>query len=182
MRADAKRNYDRIVEVARQVFREQGYDASLDLIARQAGVGPGTLYRHFPKRDDLIDAVMQSWVDGVNETAEKVLANEGSPRDLLLAWFEEYVRLISVHKGGPAKITCAMGDDGSPIRTKCEVLRGAGDRVLDRLREQDAIREDVTALHVARLVGGVATVADQSELDPAAVRPMLEVVADGMLK
>ncbi|MDF1605077.1 TetR/AcrR family transcriptional regulator [Nocardioides sp. YIM 152315] len=182
MRADAKRNYDRIVEVARTVFREQGYDASLDLIAKQAGVGPGTLYRHFPKRDDLIDAVMQSWVDGVNETAEKVLAHQGSPRDLLLAWFEEYVRLISVHKGGPAKITCAMGDDGSPIRTKCEVLRAAGDRVLDRLRAEDAVRDDVTALQVARLVGGVATVADQSELDLAAVRPMLEVVADGLLK
>ena len=60
MRADAQRNCDRIVEVARQVFREQGYDASLDLIAKQAGVGPGTLYRHFPSRDDLIDAVMQA--------------------------------------------------------------------------------------------------------------------------
>jgi AcrR family transcriptional regulator len=182
VRADAQRNYDRIVEVARTVFREHGYDASLDLIAKQAGVGPGTLYRHFPKRDDLIDAVMQSWVDGVNQTAEKVLAHEGGPRELLLAWFEEYVRLISVHKGGPAKITCAMGDDGSPIRTKCEVLRAAGDRVLDRLRAQDAIRDDVTALQVARLVGGVATVADQGDLDVAAVRPMLEVVADGLLK
>ncbi|SDD82764.1 TetR/AcrR family transcriptional regulator [Nocardioides lianchengensis] len=181
MRADAQRNRDRIVEVARTVFRAQGYDASLDLIAKQAGVGAGTLYRHFPSRDDLIDAVMQSWVDGVNETAEKALAREGGPRDVLLGWFEDYVRLISVHKGGPAKITCAMGDDGSPIRTKCEVLRSAGDRVLDRLRAEGAVREDVSALQVARLVGGVATVADQGELDVAAVRPMLEVVADGLL-
>ena len=59
MRADARRNYDKIVEVARVVFREQGYDASLDEVARRASVGPGTLYRHFPKRENLIDAIMQ---------------------------------------------------------------------------------------------------------------------------
>lgn len=182
MRADAQRNYDRIVETARQVFREQGYDASLDLIAKQAGVGPGTLYRHFASRDDLIDAVMKTWVEHVEMTADKALAHEGGPRALLLNWFEEYVRLISVHKGGPAKITGAMGDDGSPIRSKCQVLEDAGGRILEQLREQNAVRDDVTPLQVARLVGGVATVADQSGLDPVAVRPMLEVLADGLLK
>src|ERR1700752_3186167 len=110
VRADARRNYDRIVEVAREVFREQGYDASLDEIAKRAGVGPGTLYRHFPKRENLLDAIMQSWVDRVNETTDKALAHEGSDRELLLGWFEDYVALISLHKGGPAKITAAMGD------------------------------------------------------------------------
>ena len=182
MRADAKRNYDRIVEVARTAFRERGYDTSLDQIARDAGVGPGTLYRHFPTRDDLIDAVMQAWVDHVEETTDKALTHEGGPRDVLVNWFEEYVRLISVHKGGPAKITGAMGDDSSPIRSKCQVLQAAGGRVLDRLREQDAVRDDVTPLEVARLVGGIAAVADQSGLEPAVVRPMLEVVADGLMK
>jgi AcrR family transcriptional regulator len=182
VRADARRNRDRIVEVARQVFREQGYDASLDLIAKQAGVGPGTLYRHFPTRDDLVDAVMQAWVAHVEETADKALAHEGGPRDLLLSWFEDYVRLVSVHKGGPAKITGAMGDEASPIRTKCEVLQSASERVLDRLRAEDALRDDVSPLQVVRLVGGVATVADQSDLEPAAVRPMLEVLTDGLLK
>jgi AcrR family transcriptional regulator len=182
VRADAKRNYDRIVEVARTAFRERGYDTSLDQIAKEAGVGPGTLYRHFPTRDDLIDAVMKAWVDHVEETADKALTHEGGPRDVLLNWFEEYVRLISVHKGGPAKITGAMGDETSPIRSKCQVLQSAGGRVLDRLREEDAVRDDVTPLEVARLVGGIAAVADQSGLEPAAVRPMLEVVADGLMK
>ena len=181
MRADAQRNRDRIVEVARDLFREQGYDASLDEVARRAGVGPGTLYRHFPKRDDLLDAVMQSWVDGVNEAAEKALAHEGSPRDLLVAWFEAYVALISLHKGGPAKITSALGDDASPIHTKCQALTSATDRVLGRLRELHALREHVDAVQTARLVGGVATVADQGDLDPAVVRPLLGVIADGLL-
>jgi AcrR family transcriptional regulator len=182
MRADAKRNRDRIVEVAREVFREQGYDASLDEVAKRAGVGPGTLYRHFPKRGDLVDAIMQSWVERVDEAAEKALAHEGPPRELLVTWFQDYVRLISLHKGGPAKITSAMGDADSPIRHKCQVLRSAGDRVIERLRDEDALREGVDTLQVCRLVGGVASVADQSELDEAAVRPLLEVVADGLLR
>jgi AcrR family transcriptional regulator len=181
MRADAKRNYDRIVEVAREVFREQGYDASLDEVAKRAGVGPGTLYRHFPTRDALLDAIMQSWVLRVTEAAEKAVAHEGSARDLLISWFEDYVRLISVHKGGPAKITSAMGDPDSPIRTKCQVLTDANARVVERLRVEGALKDGVEALQVCQLVGGVATVADQSDLGEAAVRPLLEVVADGLV-
>src|SRR6476619_259079 len=140
VRSDAKRNYDRIVEVAREVFRVQGYDASLDEVAKRAGVGPGTLYRHFPTRDALLDAIMQSWVDRVDEAVEKALTHEGSPRDLLLAWFESYAELISLHKGGPAKITSAMGDPDSPILTKCQVLTRASQRVIDRLEADDALR------------------------------------------
>src|ERR1044071_720703 len=87
VRADAQRNRERIVEVARVVFRERGYDASLDDIAKKAGVGPGTLYRHFPTRDALLDAVMQAWVDRVDDGADKALTREGAPRELLAARF-----------------------------------------------------------------------------------------------
>jgi AcrR family transcriptional regulator len=182
VRADAQRNRERIVEVARLVFREQGYDASLDEVAKRAGVGPGTLYRHFPKRENLIDAIMQSWVESVEDGAAKALVAEGSPREVLLTWFAEYVRLISLHKGGPAKITTAMGDPSSPISHKCQVLRSATERVVERLQADQALRDDVDSLQIARLVGGVATVADQGELDESAVRPMLEVLADGLLR
>ncbi|RLV49197.1 TetR/AcrR family transcriptional regulator [Nocardioides mangrovicus] len=179
MRADAQRNRERIIEVARAIFREQGYDASLDLVAKQAGVGAGTLYRHFPNRESLVDAVMQVWVDRVNDTAGKAMAREGAPRDVLVGWFADYVALISLHKGGPAKLTCAMGDETSPIRTKCQVLSEAMRTVLSDL--EDDLVVPVDALQACRLVGGVATVADQADLDAEAVRPMLEVVADGFL-
>lgn len=182
MRADARRNRDRIVEVAREVFRERGYDASLDEVARRAGVGPGTLYRHFPTRDALLDAVMQVWVAHVTETTDKALTHEGPARDFLVRWFEAYVALISLHRGGPAKITSAMGVDDSPIATKTRVLLGQTERVVGHLRSQDALRDDVDAIQMCRLVGGVAVVADQGELDPAAVRPLLTIVADGMLR
>jgi len=182
VRADAQRNRDRIVEVARVVFRERGYDASLDDIAKQAGVGPGTLYRHFPTRDALLDAVMQAWVERVTETTDKALAFEGPAREFLLGWFDAYVALISMHKGGPAKITGAMGDESSPIATKTRILVSATQRIVEHLQQQGALRDGVDALQVCRLVGGVAVVADQGDLDASAVQPMLAVIADGMLR
>jgi AcrR family transcriptional regulator len=182
VRADAQRNRDRIVEVAREVFRERGYDASLDDIAKKASVGPGTLYRHFPTRDALLDAVMQAWVERVADATDKALVREGPARDFLLAWFDTYVGLISVHKGGPAKITQAMDDPDSPIVTKCSVLTAATQRIVDHLDARGDLRPGVTALQMCRLVGGVAVVADQGELDRSAVEPLLGVVADGMLR
>ena len=101
---------------------------------------------------------------------------------MLLGWFEAYVALISLHKGGPARITSAMGDPESPIRTKCQTLSGAADRVVTRLREEGALRDGVDAVQMCRLVGGVAAVADQGGLEADVVRPLLEVVADGMLR
>lgn len=182
MRADAQRNRDRIVEVARAVFREQGYDASLDLVAKRAGVGAGTLYRHFPQRENLLDAIMQSWVDRVTESVDTALALPGTPREMLIGWFERYVALISLHKGGPAKITSAMGDPDSPIVSKCQTLAHAADQVVSRLTALDAVRPGVDAVQMCRLVGGVAAIADQGGLDATAVRPLLAVVADGMLR
>jgi len=180
MRADARRNRELIVETARSVFRAQGYDAPLDLIAKQAGVGPGTLYRHFPTREDLIDAVMQQWVERVEETTEKVLAFEGAPRDLLVTWLVTYAELISVHRGGPAKITTAMSDPQSPITPKCNVLLGATERVRERL--SDDLKPGVDAKQMCQLVGGVATVADSSGQTVAQIEPLLEVLADGLLR
>jgi AcrR family transcriptional regulator len=179
MRADAQRNRDKLVEVARQVFREKGYDAPLDEIAKRAGVGAGTLYRHFPTRDALHDAVMQAWVDKVEIATEKALTHEGGARDLLLDWFRTYVGLVSSYRGSPAKITSAMGDPDSPIRTKCQVLAAANARVIERLG--DALKPGIEPVQMARLVGGVATIADTGNLDAAAVDPLLAVVADGVL-
>ena len=179
MRADAARNRDKIIEAARDAFRSRGYDAPLDDIAKAAGVGPGTLYRHFPTRESLVDAVMQAWVDRVNDAVGKVIAEGGTSRELLLRWFAEYVQLISMHKGGPAKITRAMEDDASPMRTKCHTLRDANAQVIEQLG--DDLRPGVDSLQFARLVGGIATVVDQGNLPAASVAPMLEVLVDGLL-
>ena len=179
MRADAARNRNKIVEAAREAFRTRGYGAPLDDIAKTAGVGIGTLYRHFPTRESLIDAAMQAWADGVHDTVGKVLAEGGTSRELLLRWFERYVELISLHKGGPAKITLAMEDDASPMRTKCQTLMAANAQVIEQLG--DDLRPGVDSLQFARLVGGIASVVDQGNLPATSVRPMLEVLVDGLL-
>lgn len=183
MRADALRNRERILDVARQVFREKGYDnASLDEIAKRAGVGPGTLYRHFPTREVLYDAAIQAWVETVGAAVDKALAGEGAPRDRLLAWFRAYVGLLTKNKGAAAKITTALGDEGSPFASKCRTYLNANDRVLDALRAEDAIRDGVDSMQLTRLVGGVAVVVDNSELSADVAESMLEVVANGVLR
>jgi AcrR family transcriptional regulator len=180
VRADAARNRAKIVDAAREVFREKGYDAPLDEVAKLAGVGPGTLYRHFPNRDSLVDAIMQAWVERVNATVEDVLTGGGDAREMLLRWLEAYVALITVHKGGAAKITGAMDDQTSPIQTKCQVLRGAKQQMIEKLAGD--LRPDVDSLQLARLVGGVATVKDAGDLPAPAVQPMLAVIADGLMR
>ena len=181
MRADAKRNYDKILATARAVFTERGTDSSLDEIARRAGVGPGTLYRHFPTREALVDALMQDWTDQVAADADAAIATGLPPREMLLGWFEHFVDHITLHRGAASKICAAMDDPASPMYRKCRVMSEANARVIDHLGADGDLRPGVDAANVMRLVSGVASVADTSHtaLD---VRPMLEVVVDGIVR
>ncbi|MBW4029753.1 MAG: TetR/AcrR family transcriptional regulator [Acidobacteria bacterium] len=182
MRADAQRNYDKIVVAAAEVFTQRGMDAPLDEIATRAGVGPGTLYRHFATREDLIDAIVKSWMAQIDAAATEAVESEAPTREVLQKWFATYVARISRNRGGPSKFATAMGNPASPIYSKCEVLRLANDRVLNRLRDAGALRSDVNALEVCRLIGGVAVVADQAELADSDIASMLGVIVDGLLQ
>src|SRR5215468_11273372 len=112
-RADAERNRDRVLEVAKEAFTRSGPDASLDDIAKQAGVGPGTLYRHFPSREALIEAVYRTEVDKI-AAAEARLSAELSPVEALRAWMLLFIDYIATKQlivpalhtlvGGPAKV------------------------------------------------------------------------------
>jgi AcrR family transcriptional regulator len=181
MRADARRKYDRIVEVAKDVWFKQGLDASLNEVARRAEVGPGTLYRHFPTREDLLDAVMKDWVDHIREAADRAVASSQPSRGLLLAWFEDLVAHICQHPGAAGRLIGAMDDPRSPLHNKWQVLVEANARVLDRLSADDALRSGADSADICRLVMGVAAVADHGKLDPPAVRPLLAIVADALL-
>lgn len=182
VRADAVRNRERIVEFARELFREKGYDAvSMDEVAKRAEVGVGTLYRHFPTKEALYDAAIQAWAETVTAAVAKALAGEGSPRDRLLSWFDTYVAFLTRHKGAAWRITSALGDPGSPFAAKCQTYLNANQRVIDTLAAEGAVRADVDAMQLCRLVGGVAAVVDNSELDAESARSMLAVVADGVL-
>ncbi|MFT4263516.1 MAG: TetR family transcriptional regulator [Nocardioides sp.] len=179
MRADAARNRDRIIEVGRALIREKGIDAtSMDEIAKAAGVGAGTLYRHFKTKDELYEAAMLAWAETVGAAVDTALAVEGDDRDRLLAWLESYAGFLTAHKGAAWRITAAMGDPDSPYAMKCRTYLNANERVRASL---PGMRPDVDAMEMVRLVGGIAAVIDNSELGPGAVKPLLTVVADGLL-
>lgn len=180
MRADARRNRDRIVEVAREIFRAKGYDAvSMDEVGKAAGVGAGTLYRHFPTKEDLYDAVLEAWTERVNAAVERALSLDGAPRQRLMAWLADFAAMLTEHKGAAARITAALGDPGSPFAAKCQRYLGANQRIIEGLAS--ALRPDVEPMQLSRLVGGIAVVADTSEISPDALTSMLEIVADGLL-
>lgn len=180
MRADAQRNRDRIVEVARVLFRAKGFAAvSMDEVAKGAEVGPGTLYRHFPAKESLYDAVLGAWADTVNATVDRVLTLNAPAREQLLNWLTDYAAMLTVHKGAAARITASLGDPASPFASKCDTYIGANQRMIDALAP--ALRPGVEAMQVCRLVGGVAAVVDNSELPADAAASMLTIVADGLL-
>jgi AcrR family transcriptional regulator len=179
VRADAQRNYDRLLTAAREVFRERGTDAPLDEVARRAGVGAGTLYRHFPTRDDLLNTLMQAWVDRLGAAATAAIDADGTPRERLLAWLRGCIAEISYSRGAAARLTASVGVPDAPLASKAAAFTAAHDRVLEALSGH--IRPGVDGVQLARLVGGVAMTADQGSLDAAQIEPLLGVVADGVL-
>jgi AcrR family transcriptional regulator len=186
MRADAARNRQLIMDTAHEVFTERGALAPLDAVARRAGLGIGTLYRHFPTREDLLLALVVPWTEEVELFCDEVVASAISPRTKLTRWLIEYVARVRVYSDCTAGMVGAMEDPSSPIRTKCEVMIRKSD-VLIRSTARvlaacgAAVRGDVDALAVNRLAGGVAMAADVSELSDAAIAELLEPIIDGLM-
>jgi AcrR family transcriptional regulator len=182
LRADAQRNYDKLVAAAREVFAERGAEGSLDEIAKRAGVGPGTLYRHFPTRDDLIDALMRDWSARVLADSEAAVEAGLPARETLERWFTDLVKHLTLHRGAAAKLSAAFDDPSSPIYRKCQMLADANEHVVSHLTETHELRDNVESRQVMRLVSGIATVADASGISSEEAAPMLDIVIDGILR
>lgn len=182
MRADARRNRDLLIAAAREVFAERGSEGSLDEVAKRAGVGPGTLYRHFPTRDDLIDALMRDWAEQIEADSDAIVFSDMNAREALTNWFDRYLESIGIYRGAAAKLVSAMDDESSPIYQKCQVLVRANEKVFDHLAGLDGLREGVDPREVMRLVSGAASVTDESGMDAAQARPMLDIIIQGILR
>ncbi len=180
MRADAQRNYDKLLTAARDAFREHGSAASLDDIAKRAGVGPGTLYRHFPTRDALIDAVMKDWADRVSADSKAVVESGLPGREALSMWFEHFIGHMSLYRGAAQKFVASMDDPSTPIYRKCQVLAAANNEVLTHVAESGVLREDVDSREVMRMVSGVASVIDQASMSKEDAKPMLDIILNGI--
>ena len=182
MRADAEMTHARIIKAATCCFGNDGTEASLNKIAKLAGVGPGTLYRHFPTREHLIDACMHNWEAALQSAADQAVSSQRDPAGLLLAWFEDLVAHISVYHGGPARLLRALNSHDALWVRRWQILDTANGRVFDRLLEQRAVRVDIDRRLVSVLVCGVATAVEAGQLDAGQRRVLLQVVVDGTLR
>ncbi len=176
-RTDALRNRERILEVAKGAFTRHGADASLDDIAKQAGVGAGTLYRHFPTRDALIEAVYRSEVDKLASAAHGFAAAM-SPVEALRAWLLLFVDYIAAkHIIAPA-LNSVAGGSSRLYEGSRSMVQGAIDELVKRAKKSGDVRRDVDASDLLRAVIGVSYVGSGGDWQQSA-RRLVDILMAG---
>ncbi|MFG1946203.1 TetR/AcrR family transcriptional regulator [Nonomuraea sp. NPDC048826] len=156
MRADARRNYDRILAAAAEAISEEGAEASLEEIARRAGVGSATLHRHFPSRQRLLEAVFRDKVEALCATAGD-LATGAEPGHALTTWLRAVARHVVTNRGLAASLMRGAQDGGdSVLGDTCHTLIiDAGADLLARARRANAVRPDVSIMDLFTLVNAI---------------------------
>jgi len=174
-RADARRNYDKLLAAAAEAFTEQGSAASLEDIARRAGVGIGTLYRHFPTRQELIEAV---YIDEVEEMSAKAGdLGDLDPWDALVTWLRQFVRYAATKRALADELLNSI-DAEAPVFVSCRAaITEAGEMLLQRAQEAGAARRDTTFTDVGRMVAGIASI---KTADPGQIDRILDMALDGL--
>ncbi len=179
-RADAVRNAARVLEAAREVFAQHGADASLEEVARRAGVGIGTLYRHYPNREALVEAVFRDSIDGLCWRGEELLGAD-DPGDALVTWLREQMRQASECRGLAAEAMITMLDDrGCGKRNACDALHDVGARLLARAQEAGRIRSDVDIDDLLRLVNGIGITTEDAPNREEQADRLFALAMDGL--
>jgi AcrR family transcriptional regulator len=176
LRADARQNHARLVLAATEAFAEKGADAPLEDIARRAGVGIGTLYRHFPTRLDLQAAVFRNQVSAVCGQGDELL-NTAPPGQALDAWIRSLAGYLVTKRGLSHALIEAVGADSELISVCWVAMRETTQRLLASAQQAGAIRADVDATDVMRLIHGVTV---STEKAPERAGMLLSVMLDGL--
>jgi AcrR family transcriptional regulator len=176
MRADARRNYELLVAAAREVFAREGGSASMEAIARQAGVGVGTLYRHFPKRIDVVEAVYRTDVDTLVHTAETAVADL-EPWPALVSFLEAFVRYAQGKRTFLNELREAFDKNPELRPVMVDRVQRAMELVVGRAQDAGVIRTDVSGSDLMQLVGPMCTNATLSE--EQSMR-LLTMILDGL--
>jgi AcrR family transcriptional regulator len=179
MRADAKKNYDHLLAVARAVVAEQGAEASLRDVARKAGVGLGTLYRHFPTREALLEALLRASFDELTAKAGE-LEVSSSPADALVSWLRRFVVFAHKYRGVVASMMTAIADPDSALHASCVTMRAAGTQLLVRAQAEGLARNDLDGADLFALAAALAWLGDQPALAPRADH-LFGVIASAIL-
>jgi AcrR family transcriptional regulator len=174
-RADARRNYDKLIAAARVAFTEKGSAASLEDVARRAGVGIGTLYRHFPTRQDLVEAVYLEEVEGVCRAADNLA--DAPPWEGLVTWLHSIVAFARTKQALSDQLLEHIDRD-APFFTQCRgALYSTGEPLLQRAQEAGVVRPDARVEDVLYMVSGIAKAATASPEDTARI---LDIALDGL--
>ena len=174
-RADARVNHDKLVGAARALFSDKGTSAPLEDVAELAGVGIGTLYRHFPTRQALFEAV---YVDEVESLCRS--AGDGEPGtswDALVRWFDRFVHYVATKRALVDEMVATIGMDAPVFRACHEAIFAAGEPLLARAQADGLVRPDVTFSDAIRIVSGVSMIRNSS---PEEIRRVLGFALDGL--
>jgi AcrR family transcriptional regulator len=174
-RADAARNYDKLMAAALEAFTTEGEDASLEGIARRAGVGIGTLYRNFPTRQALLEAVYVDEVEGICRAVQEF--NDLEPWDALTGWLRRFADYATTKKALMNELMPYMDAESATFRYCRGEIKHAGESLLAAAQASGDVRQDVDVLDVVRMVGGIATMANA---EPDQVDRILDVALDGL--
>lgn len=154
VRADARRNYEALLAAGKNVFTRAGTDAPMEDIAKEAGVGQGTLYRHFPSREHLFVALMKDRVDLLDAQARELL-DEPDVWHALTQWLRLYDRSATEYRGMSARVGDGLADDSSPVAAACAPMKASFERLLTRARDERVVRTDVTAVQILAVVSAL---------------------------
>lgn len=179
MRSDAKENYDHLLATARDVVAGQGVDASMRDIARKAGVGPATLFRHFPTREALLDALLRSSLEKLTDRAAE-LASASSADKALVAWLREAVGFVRIYSGVVTLMATALSDTGSALHASCDAMRSAGTRLLTRAQAEGTADRKMTGSDMFALIGALGWMGDQASFAPRSDY-LFDVIAGAIL-
>lgn len=176
MRADARRSRARLLAAATAAFAEHGADAPLDDIARRAGVGIGTLYRHFPTRLDLQAAVYRSQVQSVCDKVDELLVS-ANPQQALAGWVRALGAYLVTKRGLANALIGAVGKDSELMNGCMVAMREAAARLVKNAHDAGVLRPDVSERDLLRLVHGIAVATEQSPQD---TDRLLALMLDGL--
>jgi AcrR family transcriptional regulator len=176
MRADARRSHAKLIEAATAAFAEKGADAPLEDIAHRAGVGIGTLYRHFPSRLDLQAAVYRSQVVGVCEKADDLIV-DATPEQALAGWLHALAAYMVTKRGLSHALIATLGKDSELIRSCWTAMHEAAGRLLANAQRAGVLRSDITSDDVLRLLHGIVVATERS---PEQTDRLLSLMLDGL--
>jgi AcrR family transcriptional regulator len=162
-RADGRRNHERLLAEADSAFREQGTDAPLETIARQAGVAIGTLYGHFPTRRALVSALLR---DELFHLGDRMLAEPSALR-ALTGWMRAVTRHAAAYRGLAAMLADGAANEQSELHESCLRMADFTEKLTARARDAGVIRRDVTAADVSALISAAAWTAEQTSAEGA---------------